>query len=279
VFTFDTRYLNHSDHYNVIIAISNIINIDVDFVSETKSAFAPALLMMCWHTQLVLVTQVSPSCTLPSRLWGYQHGYYLLLIVAFLPTLLSLLTTGIAWVWSVTVKKHEVFGVHLPFMCDEWKQVRRLLMRCLQESVPFFGVVYNNVCLKAFQTFSCQQLRDGTYALRAAPSIICYDSYEHNVMVGISIVALIVYVFGIPAMTLGVTLYAHKTNQLKDPDYLTVFGIFYREYEPQSGAYPAACSDHCRTRRPFECTLACASARAACTRRLRGRNPISIVYE
>ena len=36
---------------------------------------------------------------------------------------------------------------------------------------------------------------------------------------------------GIPAFTLGVTLYAHKTNKLKDPEYLTVFGIFYREYE------------------------------------------------
>ena len=44
MFTFDSRYLNHSSHYDVIVAISNIINIDVDFVS--------------------------PSCTLPSRVWG-----------------------------------------------------------------------------------------------------------------------------------------------------------------------------------------------------------------
>ena len=44
VFTFDSRYLNHSSHYDVIVAISNIINIDVDFVS--------------------------PSCTLPGRVWG-----------------------------------------------------------------------------------------------------------------------------------------------------------------------------------------------------------------
>lgn len=36
---------------------------------------------------------------------------------------------------------------------------------------------------------------------------------------------------GIPAFTLGVTLYAHKMNKLKDPEYLTVFGIFYREYD------------------------------------------------
>ena len=46
------------------------------------------------------------------------------------------------------------------------------------------------------ETLPLSQLRDGTYVLRAAPSIVCYESYEHNVMTGISILALIVYVFG-----------------------------------------------------------------------------------
>ena len=44
----------------------------------------------------------------------YEHGYYLLLVVAFLPTFLSLLFFGIAWVWSVSVKKHEICGVPHP---------------------------------------------------------------------------------------------------------------------------------------------------------------------
>ena len=44
----------------------------------------------------------------------YEHGYYLLLVVAFLPTFLSLFTFGIAWVWSVAVKKHEICGVPHP---------------------------------------------------------------------------------------------------------------------------------------------------------------------
>ena len=49
------------------------------------------------------------------------------------------------------------------------------------------------------ETLPLSQLRDGTYVLRAAPSIVCYESYEHNVMTGISILALVVYVFGGPS--------------------------------------------------------------------------------
>ena len=104
----------------------------------------------------------------------------------------------------------------------------------MKESIPFFGVVYNNVCLKAFATFSCMPMRDGTSVMRTVPSIVCYDSLEHNVMVGISILALIVYVFGIPAFVLCVTLYAHANDKLRDRECLLVFGIFYREY----GAWP-----------------------------------------
>jgi len=53
------------------------------------------------------------------------------------------------------------------------------------------------------------------------------------VLVGIAIFALIVYVFGIPAVTLGITLYARKKDLLKDKVYLRLFGLFYREYEPE----------------------------------------------
>jgi hypothetical protein len=40
---------------------------------------------------------------------------------------------------------------------------------------------YNNICLKAFGTFNCQALRDGTSILANAPYMVCYDSYEHQV--------------------------------------------------------------------------------------------------
>ena len=60
--------------------------------------------------------------------------------------------------------------------------------------------------------------------------MVCYESQEHHLLVGIAIFALIVYVFGIPAVTLGITLYARKKDLLKDKVYLRLFGLFYREY-------------------------------------------------
>ena len=49
-------------------------------------------------------------------------------------------------------------------------------------------------------------------------------------MVGVSVVALILYTFGLPAFTLGVTCYGHIKDKLRDPTVLKIVGIFYMEY-------------------------------------------------
>ena len=53
---------------------------------------------------------------------------------------------------------------------------------------------------------------------------------EHNLMVGICVVALIVYVFGLPAFTLGSMLYAKRKDLLKNPHWLSTLGLFYKKY-------------------------------------------------
>ncbi len=68
-------------------------------------------------------------------------------------------------------------------------------------------------------------LRSGMQVLIAAPQVVCYE-YEHNVLVGISILSLIVYVFGIPAIILGVTVYAKLNNKFINRDWLIVAGNF-----------------------------------------------------
>jgi hypothetical protein len=35
-------------------------------------------------------------------------------------------------------------------------------------SIPFLGIVYNNMCLQVFGTFSCQELRSGEQVKRSA---------------------------------------------------------------------------------------------------------------
>ena len=60
--------------------------------------------------------------------------------------------------------------------------------------------------------------------------MVCYESYGHNVMIGISILALIVFVFGLPFFAFASTYYLHYYDMLKDPKPLLVLGIYYREY-------------------------------------------------
>ena len=161
----------------------------------------------------------------------YAYGYYILLVIPMIPWLISAVLTGAALAWSRTFgQKQEVLGIHLGFMCANTEQVKNYGLACLKQSIPFLGVVYNNVCLLAFNTFSCFTLRDGTSVMTAAPLVVCWESEEHRAMVGISIVALIVYVFGFPAITLATTTYARKKDLLRDLTYLKTVGLFYREY-------------------------------------------------
>ena len=205
IFTFDQSYNYHSAQYDTIVSICNIINLDVDYVS--------------------------PSCLLSDGVWTYTYGFYLLLIVPFIPFLLAGVLSGCAWLWQRHVGKREVFSIHLPVMCSTKEHVSSYAFSCLREAIPFVGVVYNNVCIKSFNTFSCIALRDGREVLSVAPSIVCWDSREHNVMVGISILALIVYVFGFPFVTFAVTYYGRSRDLLRSPNFLATVGLFYREYE------------------------------------------------
>ena len=157
-------------------------------------------------------------------------GYYLLLIVPLIPFTISLFLGGVAWAWKRYVGRRFIGHLSLDIMCDTDGKVEAYFLSCLKQSIPFLGCVYNNICLKSFATFQCTQLRDGTWVLGNAPSMVCYESYGHNVMTGIAILALIVYVFGLPFFTFASTYYLHYYDMLKDPKPLLVLGIYYREY-------------------------------------------------
>ena len=58
------------------------------------------------------------------------------------------------------------------------------------------------------------QLRDGTWVLTAAPGIACYEE-AHRSMIGITVIALLVYVAGLPIFTFCTTMYAQRHDKLK----------------------------------------------------------------
>ncbi len=155
----------------------------------------------------------------------------MLLIIPLIPYAIAGFLGGIAFLWQRFVGTRTLHGlVHLGFMCETKYQVWRYFLECLKKAVPFLGCVYNNICLYSFNTFKCEQLRDLTWVMRAAPAVICYESNEHRAMIGVSIAALIFYVIGLPAVILSTVIYARKHDKLKHEDFLMVVGLFYKEY-------------------------------------------------
>ena len=142
---------------------------------------------------------------------------------------LGLLAKG----WAKYIKCDTFYGLQRPFMCTTDMQARRYTLRLINVAIPFLGIVYNNICIKSFNAFSCQPLRSGVMIMRAAPSIVCYTP-EHDALVGVATLALIVYVFGIPAVTLGVVAYARRKDLLRHPDWLLSVGFFFTWYSKLS---------------------------------------------
>jgi hypothetical protein len=147
VFVFDDSYKRHSTAYKTIVSITNIVNLDVDYVS--------------------------PSCLIPSGDWRWSYGYYILLAVPLIPFAVTGLVTALAWGWSRHVKTRNFRGIHMGFMCETNRQAENYALSYLKDSIPFLGVVYNNVCVKAMAVFSCMKLRDGAEVLTVAPQVWC----------------------------------------------------------------------------------------------------------
>ncbi len=78
--------------------------------------------------------------------------------------------------------------------------------------------------------FSCMELRDGTMVMASVPSIVCWESSEHRALVGASIASLIVYVIGVPVVTLGTVLYARRRDLLKNEKLMLGLGYWYTWY-------------------------------------------------
>jgi hypothetical protein len=168
--------------------------------------------------------------TQPVILHRYSSTFYLTMLLPAIPFMLTLLMTGIAVAWSFLVKRHSMCAVRLKWMCANPQEVHRYLLSWIASAVPFLNVTYNSLCVKAFATFSCFQLRDQTWVLNAAPQVVCWESEEHSAMIVVSVVAIVVYVIGIPLYVSTTMIYAHRRDKLKDPVWLDVFGYMYQQY-------------------------------------------------
>ena len=144
-----------------------------------------------------------------------MYSFYLSLALPLIPVAFGFVFTGLAWGWSSVPILRRNSGVtiasrkwRLGFMCENGAEVYQYLLAWLEFAVPFLNINYNSLCTKCFDTFLCSRLRDGAIILNVAPDIACWDNPEHQAMVGVSILGLVVYVLGIPAYVLATMLYA-----------------------------------------------------------------------
>ena len=152
-----------------------------------------------------------------------------MLMLPWIPFTVTIGKTALTWAWFRLVGTHNVLGVHLFFMAECSADVRACALRGLSHSVPFLHIVYNGLCLRAFNTFSCFTLRDGASLMHVAPDIVCHSS-THRAMVVASAFAIIFYVIGIPAYVYGTMLYARHHDRLKDAEWLEVLGFLYTRF-------------------------------------------------
>jgi hypothetical protein len=146
------------------------------------------------------------------------------------PFSLTFLWVSLAWTWARFVGRRTFLGIRRNFMCENSEQVREYLMEWLSVSVPFLNIVYNGLCMKTLNTFSCIELRDGTSVLAVATDVVCWDSAQHRTMVVISIAAFCLYIVGIPGYVFCTMMYAHRNDKFKHPEFLQVLGFLYTRY-------------------------------------------------
>jgi len=191
------------------------------------------------------------------------YSFYVTMALPLIPFAVGFVFTALAWAWSSVPILQVFVGMTKPrwrlgFMCKDGAQVYEYFLGWMAFAIPFLNITYNVLCTKILNTFSCFQLRDGTYALNVAPDVKCWDNLEHHAMVGVSSLGIVVYVLGIPAYVLatmsyamhtrGASLlrvaklplrriardcrYAHHKDRLKDALVLDIFGFLYTKYGP-----------------------------------------------
>jgi len=94
----------------------------------------------------------------------------------------------------------------------------------------FLVETYTALCLKAFESFMCEELPDGSGDLLLAwPDITCWESRHYGHVVG-SVLAIIVYVIGIPLATYLILKKGADQSIMADKKFFTRYGFMYARY-------------------------------------------------
>ena len=100
---------------------------------------------------------------------------------------------------------------------------------CIKGTGFFVFVLYPGICTKIFTVFKCLPMPDGTEYLVADLSVECFAG-EHNEMMGIAAVSLVIYALGIPAVTLWLLWRNKDKIMARDKTFELELGQLYMGY-------------------------------------------------
>ena len=195
----------------MVTQIFAILNFDVDFVS-TDCLFK-------WDH----VTSLTLTFCLPF-IWALVHGFRYLLARLWLKHV------GTRSIAIARILPLSIFVVSESELADMSAGINVSL-------VTLLVVIYNAVCVKAFQSFMCTRLSDGQEILTVAPEVICGSS-THRLLLSFSVVAIFVYVFGVPIALYHKLHALYKENMLSDPETIKRWGFLYLPFEPHYWWWP-----------------------------------------
>ena len=138
---------------------------------------------------------LKPECVMD---WNYYTATTFNLCLPLIFAFFSGLHVLLGFLWSRFVAKRQIYGIRLPFMQAEAERWRDFARERLSSLLSILVILYNELCKSSFQSFACAQLPDGKSFLYAEPTVECYTT-EHIVLMVGSVLAIAVYVIGIPA--------------------------------------------------------------------------------
>lgn len=191
---------------------------------------------------------LTPKCEVPS--WTFLHSYGLQFMLPLLWAAVSLLLTGFAWLHMRAYRARDKDGrprypaqaraLRWCVPCLHQPRTRRGFRETvdghIRRNLVLVIVIYNTLSKQAFDAFVCVELPDGTSFVSFIPDVTC-GSGRHSEMTAISVLAVIVYVIGIPLSVYFILWHGRKHNLLRDERYLRRYGQLYRRYSPSVLGY------------------------------------------
>lgn len=96
--------------------------------------------------------------------------------------------------------------------------------------VFYLNMYYITGISKAFEPFACSQTESGSYYLRAAPSIKCWEG-EHLTILALDIIPLLIYFIGVPVVYSMILFYLIPKKGFNNARLNGTFGFIWSRFE------------------------------------------------